>query len=279
MSLEQVGAPVALAVSTDEAKQTLRIDADETALDMLIEIWIRGVTAEAEHSSGCVFVNRPMRVTLDGFSAAVRLAAPTFSVERVSYSDTAGAQQVLDPQDFYIDKVSRPGYVVPAAGRTWPSTAAINAVTVDFTAGFGADASATPDCARHIAISVHHATARPDQGVRMTPGELNKRVTLQQRGAGKDSTGSIVQGSGWVNVIGTGDGKVWARVRDITGRQFVAAAATQNGVTTEIRIRRRLGITAKMRVLFGQDIYDIEAVLAPNDRWLDLMCARGVNNG
>ena len=153
MTMEQVGAPAALAVSLEEAKQSLRIDEDDTALDMLIEIWIRGVTAEAEHSTGCVFMNRPMRVTLDSFSAAVRLAAPTFSVESVKYNDTAGVQQVLDPQDYYVDKVSRPGYVVPAANKAWPSTAAINAVVVDFTAGFGATAASTPDCARLYIIA------------------------------------------------------------------------------------------------------------------------------
>lgn len=153
MTMEQVSGPAALAVSMEEAKQNLRIDADDIALDMLIEIWIRGITAEAEHTAGCFFVNRKMRVTLDTFSAAVRLAAPTFSVESVKYNDTAGVQQVLDPQDYYVDKVSRPGYVVPGTGKTWPSTAAINAVVVDFTAGFGADAASMPDCARLYIIA------------------------------------------------------------------------------------------------------------------------------
>lgn len=148
MTIEQVGAPVALAVSIVEAKQTLRIDADDTDFDMLIEIWIRGVTAEAEHATQCCFVNRPMRVTLDGFSAAVRLAAPVLSIESVKYNDVAGTQQTLDPQDYFADKVSRPGYVVPGTGKAWPATAAINAVVVDFTAGFGPDETTVPDCAR-----------------------------------------------------------------------------------------------------------------------------------
>ena len=113
----------------------------------------------------------------------------------------------------------------------------------------------------------------------MTPYELDKRVTLQQRGAGKDASGAIMQGGSWVNVISTGDGTVWARVRDMTGRQFIAATATQNAVTTEIRIRKRNGIAAKMRVLFGADVYDIEAVLVRDNRWIDLMCTKGLSNG
>lgn len=153
MTMEQVGAPVALAVSLVEAKKSLRIDDDDTAFDTLIEIWIRGVTAEAEHATRCCFVNRPMRVTLDGFSNAVRLAAPVFSVQSVKFTDAAGAVQTLDPQDYFVDKASRPGYLVPAAGKAWPSSAAINAMVVEFTAGYGADAMTVPDCAQLYIIA------------------------------------------------------------------------------------------------------------------------------
>lgn len=111
----------------------------------------------------------------------------------------------------------------------------------------------------------------------MTPYDLDKRVTIQQRGMGKDSTGAIVEG--WQNLITAGDGKVWARVRDMTGRQFMASTATQNEVTTEIRVRRRPGIAPKMRVLFGTDVYDIDAVLVRDARWIDLMCVRGLSGG
>lgn len=148
MTMRQVGDAVALAITLAEAKETLRIDADDTSLDALISIWIRGVTAEAEHSAQCVFVNRPMRVTLDAFSDAIRLASPVFSVEAIGYVDVDGAQQALDPQDYFADMVTLPGYLVPAAGKAWPATAAINAVTVNFTAGFGPDETTVPDCAR-----------------------------------------------------------------------------------------------------------------------------------
>lgn len=148
MTMQQIAAPAALAVTLAEAKETLRIDDDDTSLDALIGIWIRGVTAEAEHTARCRFVNRAMRVTLDTFTPAVRLAAPTFSVESVKYVDALGAPQTLDAQDYFADVATKPGYVVPAVGKAWPATAAINAVTVDFTAGFGPDETTVPDCAR-----------------------------------------------------------------------------------------------------------------------------------
>jgi SPP1 family predicted phage head-tail adaptor len=111
----------------------------------------------------------------------------------------------------------------------------------------------------------------------MNPGELNQRVTLQQLATTTNALNESV--GGWVNVIPAGDGKLWARVRDMTGRQYIAATGAQNAVTTEIRIRKRPGVVAQMRVLHRQDIYDIEAVLERDGRWLDLMCKRGANDG
>lgn len=111
----------------------------------------------------------------------------------------------------------------------------------------------------------------------MSAAALNKRVALQQRTQGQDETGAPL--TTWANVITTGDGKVWASVTDMTGRQYIAAKAGQNSVSTTIRIRWRAGIVAAMRVLHEADVYDIEAPLDRDGRWLDLMCVKGVNNG
>lgn len=106
---------------------------------------------------------------------------------------------------------------------------------------------------------------------------MDKRVTLQRRNEGQDATGAPL--IGWVNVITTGDGKLWASITDLAGRQYVAAKAGQNEVLTTIRIRKRAGVIAAMRVLYGSDVYDIEAVLEVAGQWLDLMCKKGASNG
>lgn len=102
---------------------------------------------------------------------------------------------------------------------------------------------------------------------------LNKRITLQALVAGQDEAGE--PSSDWINVIADGDGKLWAEIRDVTGREFVAAGATQNKVVTTITIRHRAGIVATMRALHGADVYSIEAVLGQDQRTLALMCSRG----
>lgn len=105
---------------------------------------------------------------------------------------------------------------------------------------------------------------------------LDKRVTLQELGTGRDELNAPKKD--WVNVL-PGDGKMWAWVRDISGRQFVAAGATQNQVQTEIGIRRRAGVVPSMRILHGGFAYDIEAVLEHDKSWLILMCKKEVVNG
>ena len=103
---------------------------------------------------------------------------------------------------------------------------------------------------------------------------LDKRVTIQVHATGQDPAGQPLP-SGWVNLMPDGDGKVWAGIRDISGREFAAAGATQNQVVSTITIRNREGIAAKMRVLHGSLIYNIEAVLGQDGRTLALMCSRG----
>lgn len=102
---------------------------------------------------------------------------------------------------------------------------------------------------------------------------LDKRVTLQARRAGNDGLNGPSRA--WDNFL-AGDGKLWAWIKDVTGRQFVAAGGTQNTVQTEIGIRHRAGVLPSMRVLHGGFAYDIQAVLEHDRHWLILMCKKGV---
>ena len=127
--------PAALAVSLAEAKLNLRIDGNEQ--DSMIEAWIHGITAHAEHLTGRSFINQTWRVTLDSFPDAIELPGPVSSVT-VKYIDEAGTEQTLDQADYIVDSASEPGYAVPGVGKAWPATYdRINAVNVDVVAGYG----------------------------------------------------------------------------------------------------------------------------------------------
>ena len=98
---------------------------------------------------------------------------------------------------------------------------------------------------------------------------MNERITIQSAGATQDANGEIVPG--WTDVA-----TVWAGVLDITGREYVAAGATQASAQTKITIRYMPGIVPAMRVVHGTNIYNVESVLGQDRKQLVLMCTRKV---
>jgi len=76
--------------------------------------------------------------------------------------------------------------------------------------------------------------------------------------------------------------EVWAEVAPLSGREFIAANATQSEVIARITIRYREDITSDWRILFRDKIYNIEAILPDMLSGLDyltLPCSQGVNDG
>lgn len=98
----------------------------------------------------------------------------------------------------------------------------------------------------------------------------NKLITIQQRGAGVDEAGQPIEV--WTDVC-----KAWADIRDVSGREFVAASAERAEVTTRIRIWRRSDISRAMRVLAGAIVYDIKAPLEEGRDTTLLMCTKVVS--
>lgn len=123
-------------VSLELAKAQTRVDCTDE--DGLIGGYISAATEAASDRLQRALVPTRYRLTVDSFPPAIELLLPPIvSVQSVKYLDEAGVQQTLDPQDYYLDKVSEPGYLVPAAGLAWPATQdRINAVEVEYTAGY-----------------------------------------------------------------------------------------------------------------------------------------------
>jgi SPP1 family predicted phage head-tail adaptor len=106
-----------------------------------------------------------------------------------------------------------------------------------------------------------------------TIGALRDVVTIQQAGAMQDEIGESVPA--WTAIA-----VVRASVRDLIGRELIAAQAVQSLVTTKITIRFRTDVTAAMRIVRGTEVFQIESVLNPSGRanWLELMCIKGAPN-
>ena len=103
----------------------------------------------------------------------------------------------------------------------------------------------------------------------MRAGDLNTRITIQRRTTIRDSLGQPIEM--WPAVA-----ELWANVRHESGLSRIAADADKSIVKASIRIRRRSGIDAGMRVLVAGMVYEIDAVqpdLIANEH-LDLVCRR-----
>lgn len=106
----------------------------------------------------------------------------------------------------------------------------------------------------------------------MDARHLNRLVLIQQLVAGQDEAGQPVQT--WANLIATGDGKIRANIRHLSGVETIKADAPTSAVKASIRIRYRTDVTAAMRVVHGGTTYEIKAVMpdAAGRQFCDLAC-------
>ena len=110
----------------------------------------------------------------------------------------------------------------------------------------------------------------------MRAGKLRHRITLQHKAQGQDpNTGAMIDT--WVTVA-----TVWAGIEYLSVREFIAARTGQVEITARITIRYRPGIDATMRVMHGDQVFNIHGALPDNHsgrEYLTLPCSEGVNDG
>ncbi len=101
----------------------------------------------------------------------------------------------------------------------------------------------------------------------MRAGQLDQRITLEQRVQGQDEFGQPVDT--WAPFL-----TAWAAVEPLAGREFIAAMAAVSEVTARVRLRYRPGVTSAMRVNHGGTLYGITHVADVRSarRELQLMC-------
>jgi uncharacterized phiE125 gp8 family phage protein len=149
MSWKLIAPPTGHALSLAEAQLAARVDVDGNGvspLDAEILAAIETYTSEAETLTKRSIIDQTWRLTLDRFPEAIKLyRPPLLQVIDLKFVDAEGVQQTLDPQDYFVDSASEPGYVLPAPGCRWPDTAVrANAVEVQIRCGYGADHNSVP---------------------------------------------------------------------------------------------------------------------------------------
>jgi uncharacterized phiE125 gp8 family phage protein len=154
MALSLVTPPADVAVTLADAKAQCRIDADQHDEDGLVDGLIQAATQHVESFTHRALITQTWDETFDGFPCGydgeIWLSKPPVSaVSSLSYIDSAGATQVWASSNYTKDLPSGPwarrARIVAAYSIPFPVTrGVINAVTVRFVCGYGADGSYVP---------------------------------------------------------------------------------------------------------------------------------------
>jgi uncharacterized phiE125 gp8 family phage protein len=155
MNLTKLTNPETLPITLNAAKDHLRIERTETAFDDDLRELIGAAKEFVETETHLTLITTEYSASFDGFpdhSRFVKLPAwPVQSVELVEYIDADG--DTVEITDYQTQLVQCPAkiYLDPDSSD-WPETQEnkIGSVTIEFTAGYGENATAVPFQVRHI---------------------------------------------------------------------------------------------------------------------------------
>ena len=144
-------------VSLTEAKAWLRVDHSDE--DLIITALISSSTRMAEDFMGRAIMQQNLKLSLDCFPEVIELPmAPVVSVTTLKYLDDAGDLQTLGSDKYVVDTESTPPRIIPTYSESWPTTRdTINAVRVEYVAGYGEAQSDIPETIRMgVLIAIVH---------------------------------------------------------------------------------------------------------------------------
>jgi uncharacterized phiE125 gp8 family phage protein len=136
MSLRLITAPTDTPVTLDEAKAQCRVD--DTASDALIGTYISAATGYVEQYLGRAIMEQTWELVLDSFADAILIPkGPVQSVTSITYYDTDSVLQTLATDQYVLDNVSDPSWIVRPTDVTYPTVAlGVNNVIIRFVAGY-----------------------------------------------------------------------------------------------------------------------------------------------
>ncbi len=165
-------------VSLADMKLHLRIESGITADETLITTLISAATTYCQEFQHRSYVTQTRILCFDEFPRWFSVPyPPLISVTSIVYIDTNGDEQTLAVDQYRVDAGNQPGRITEAYNVTWPSTRDVtNAVTLTYSAGYGA-AAAVPDTIKAaIKLLVTHwyenraaAMAGPAQRIEIVP--------------------------------------------------------------------------------------------------------------
>jgi uncharacterized phiE125 gp8 family phage protein len=148
MALKLITPPPVEPVTADEVKAFARVDFDDE--DQVLDSLIAAAREHVEQVTGRQLVVATYDHVRDNFphgcSEGIRLPiSPLHEVEGVFYiSPDTGLEVELPAEEYEVDTISQPGWVMPG-NNGWPCPmATINAVRVRFVAGYEPEEDGSP---------------------------------------------------------------------------------------------------------------------------------------
>lgn len=139
----------------------------------LVARYITGARQLLEQRLRRQFVTATWKLYLDGFPAEIRFddKLPVKTITHIKYYDANGTLTTLTPAATYyqtdLASEGRPARIIPAYGTSWPSVRSdtLNAVEIQFTAGYGTAASVPATLINGMLLLVANWYANREQTV------------------------------------------------------------------------------------------------------------------
>lgn len=152
LQLTKTTPPTTLAVTVADAKRHLNIEVTESYYDSSIEGYLRAAQEYVEESTNLTLFDTNFTAKWSSFpehsTDPIKLPAwPLSSIGSIEYRDELGTSVAIDENtEIQFSATSVPAIILPLPESEWPQTQCgrIDAVTVGFTAGYGATAAMIP---------------------------------------------------------------------------------------------------------------------------------------
>lgn len=137
-----VTAPITRAVTLEEARQQLRLDAHDE--DLLLAVHLDAAQAELERITDLRLCPQALAMVLEAWPDEITVPVRPVEIAAITYTATGGATVTLLEADY--NARPRHGFlrIRPAAGKSWPALGPDGLITITLSAGF---AEGHPDLA------------------------------------------------------------------------------------------------------------------------------------
>ena len=162
--------PAAEPISLTEAKSYLRLD--HATEDALVTSLITAARQLVEQYTRLALVTQVVTESLDKFPIwtienldAIYLSVnPVQTIDSLTYIDQNGESQTLGATDYELDSTSEPARLTSSLdAQFWPGTLlAANAVTIVYTAGYGAAAAVPQGIIAGLYLTLGHLYSNRD---------------------------------------------------------------------------------------------------------------------